>query len=133
MGMKNYWIALFLFVSWVANAQQKPTFYSIRVKDQGTWLIKILERQAQTITLEDLILGKSTLSNAQISEEKLIQEDLYVELGLVNEQSIVGILQDFQSASIQIHQTIKSRLLMRRLQMLICVRVAWLHTFFKHF
>jgi hypothetical protein len=102
MGMKNYWIALFLFVSLVANAQQKPTFYSIRVKDQGTWLIKILERQAQTITLEDLILGKSTLSNAQISEEKLIQEDLYVELGLVNEQSIVGILQDFQSASIQI-------------------------------
>jgi hypothetical protein len=102
MGMKNYMVALFLFVSLVASAQQKPTFYSIRVKDQGTWLVKILERKAQTIILEDLILGKSTLSNAQISEEKLIQEDLYVELGLVNDQSVVGILQDFQAASLQI-------------------------------
>ena len=102
MGMKNYMVALFLFVSLVASAQQKPTFYSIRVKDQGTWLVKILERKAQTIILEDLILGKSTLSNAQISEEKLIQEDLYIELGLVNDQSVVGILQDFQAASLQI-------------------------------
>lgn len=100
--MKKYVLVLILLVHWVASAQPKPTFYSVQVKDQGNWIVKILDRKYQEIILEDLILGKTTLATSQISNEKVIQEDLYVELGLVNERSIVGILQDFQSTSLQI-------------------------------
>ncbi len=100
--MKKFLLAMLLLACLVAKAQPKPTFYSVTIRDQGNWIVKFLDRNPKEIILEDLIVGKTTLSASLISNEKAIQEDLYVELGLVNDRSIVGILQDFQSASIQI-------------------------------
>lgn len=95
-------VGLFLLLAQAARAQQKPEFYSIEVKDQGTWITKIVERKADELVLEDLVLGKITLPKTIIKSETPIQEVLYVELGLINDRSIVGILQDFQISSIQI-------------------------------
>ncbi len=100
--MKNFMVGLFLCIALAARAQQKPEFYSIEVKDQGTWITKIVERKANELVLEDLVLGKITLPKTIIKSETPIQEVLYVELGLINDRSIVGILQDFQITSIQL-------------------------------
>jgi hypothetical protein len=100
--MKNLMVGLFLCIALVARAQQKPEFYSIEVKDQGTWITKIVERKANELVLEDLVFGKITLPKTIIKSETPIQEVLYVELGLINDRSIVGILQDFQITSIQL-------------------------------
>ena len=100
--MKKYLVTMIMLGCLVAKAQPKPAFYSITVKDLGNWIVKILDRNPQEIILEDLILGKTTLSSSMIMNEKSIQEDLYVELVLVNDRSIVGVLQDFKSESIQI-------------------------------